>query len=250
MGECRRRKDRCPRRPLEERMRPSVPTQPPSQNHANRPPKEARIEPRRSCRCTPDRVLAVNRADGTAEQLIGRLHAGRECLGDDADERDRRTGHVAKRHPATACIPAIEALRRKAHPDDPLLAVSERESRRCNLDNVRAAMSIEEVRAAQVVEEGLAVVAVANDAIYGARGDVSGQAANLSTATLNGHALRHSLLPSCTACRSGQRHQRCDETTAEITKLRPLYPRFLPDLLPSSTTGKESKPGDELLLVN
>ena len=124
------------RRPLEERMRPSPSAHAPSKHHANCPRHQPRTEPRRALWRAAHCVLAVDVPNRTAEQVIGFLRLAFKCLRDDAYERDRRTDRIANWRPTAACVPSIEALGAETQPDDALLALTERERCRRDLDDV------------------------------------------------------------------------------------------------------------------
>lgn len=77
----------------------------------------------------------------------------------------------------------MEALRREAQTDDAVAAAVEGERRGGDLNDVRAAVGVEEIGAAELMKERLAVVAVAEEPIHGARGRVRDTSVNLPTAT-------------------------------------------------------------------
>src|SRR5262249_51517827 len=152
-------------RALEEGVRPRPAAQAPPQNLEQRPRHKPRTEPRRSIGSAAYGVAAVNAADRRAQQGVGRRSVAPERLRRKAHKRDRRADHVAERRPAAARIPSVEALWRQAQPDDALLAADELQGCRGDLNDVGAAVGIEEVGAPEVVEERLAIVAIADDAI-------------------------------------------------------------------------------------
>jgi hypothetical protein len=65
---------------------------------------------------------------------------------------------------------------------------------RRDLDDVGSSLGIEKLRAAKMVEEGLAVVAVAHDPVHGVGGDTCDQPANVAAATGQRSVLAHFLL--------------------------------------------------------
>jgi hypothetical protein len=73
------------------------------------------------------------------------------------------------------------------------MALNEREACWRDLHNVGAAMGIEKVRATKTVEERLAVVAVADGAVYGARRDVGDHPANSSATAAQRRVFAHLL---------------------------------------------------------
>jgi hypothetical protein len=99
-------------------------------------------------------------------------------------------------------------LWRQAHTGNAALALRERQCHRRHLDDVAAAMGIEQIGTAEVMGECLAVVAITNRAIDRARRHVGDHAADLSTAALKCRAIGH-------------RHQRLGITTCRriTTKL-------------------------------
>ena len=173
-------------------MRPDPSAYPPREDLANRPREESQIWPPGPRRCAADCVLAVNRPDRRPKQVIGLLRLACELLRDDPDKRDCRTDRVTKWCPAAARVPSIKALWRETQPDNAFLTMNKREGCWRDLDNVGAAMGIEEVGAAKVVKEGLAIVAVTHDAVHCVRRDVCDHTANLSTTTLQRRVLGHS----------------------------------------------------------
>jgi|SRR5215471_12338671 len=174
-------------------MRPSPPAQAPSKDPAKCQREESRIKRRRPLWRTADRVFAVDSPDGPAEQLIGSLRIALESLRDDPYERDSWAERVAKWRPAAVCVPPIEASWRETQPDDALLALNEREACWRDLHNVGTSVGIEKVRATKMVEEGLAVVAVADGAVHSARRDVSAHPANSSATTAQRRVFAHLL---------------------------------------------------------
>src|SRR5215831_11208917 len=180
MREHRDRVDRRARRAIEERVRPGLPAELPACDLAERPAEQAEVESGAAGRRRADGELAVDPAGGWAEYLVGRA----ERLRDDTHERNRRPERVAERRLAARRVPAIEALRCEANPGDAISADHEAERGRRDLDDIAAAVRIEQVRAAEVVRIGLAIVAVADDAVGGiARGvlDVAGDVAAAAT---------------------------------------------------------------------
>ena len=67
----------------------------------------------------------------------------------------------------------------------------EGQRRRCNLDDVGAALRVEQIGAAKLVQEGLAVVAIADDAVDLLRRCVRHDADHLAAAAAYLHLFRH-----------------------------------------------------------
>ena len=63
----------------------------------------------------------------------------------------------------------MQSLRRQPQADDPVLSLREAERGGRDLNNIAAALFVEQVGAAKLVCKGLAVVAIAGDAINGLR---------------------------------------------------------------------------------
>ena len=153
--------------------------------HANGPADQPEVEFRRAFGSAPDCVLAENRPDRLAEDLVAPARVGgvAEQLRNDPDERDRRFRRVAERRLAAARVPAVDALRREAHSDDALRSAIEGDRRGRYLNDVRTAVGVEEIGATEVVTERLAVVAVADDAVDRAGRHATQAPLNLPTPT-------------------------------------------------------------------
>ncbi|HEX8111179.1 MAG TPA: hypothetical protein VF516_25790 [Kofleriaceae bacterium] len=152
---------------IEERVRPGLSAQLPAEDLADRAGQEPDVGPGGAGRRGAHGELSEDAADRRAEVAVG----GAERLGDHADERDPGPYGVAQRGLAAHRVPAVEALGGQAQPGDAIGAAHEAERRRRDLDDVTAAVRVEQVGAPEVVGIGLAVVAVADDAVHGvARG--------------------------------------------------------------------------------
>ena len=88
-----------------------------------------------------------------------------KTLRDDADKGNGRRQRVADGGVAAARVPPEQALRAQSQPDDPVLSLQESEGGRRKLDDVGAAVRIEQIGAAELVGKGLAIVAIADDVI-------------------------------------------------------------------------------------
>ena len=123
----------------------------------------------------------------------------RECLDDDPNKGDCRTERVAERCIAAPRVPPIETFWREPEARYVLLSGLEGEGRWCDLHNVRSAVLIEKIGAAQTMGERLAIVAVADDAVDRLPGCVGHRAFNLAAVALQscgcGHTLQRSDLP-------------------------------------------------------
>ncbi len=89
-----------------------------------------------------------------------------ECLRDDADERKRRTARVAHWGIAAGRIPSKEAIGRKPESHDAVLSLHKLERRGRDLDNVGTPTVIKQICTTKVMSKRLAIVAVADHAIY------------------------------------------------------------------------------------
>ena len=174
-------------------MRPRSSGQSPAKHHAKCPHDEPWIEPARDTRHGPDRIFAVNGANRWAEYLVRSLRLARKRRDDDPHERDCRTHRVADGRPATACVPSIEALGREPYADNALLTLTKGKRGRRHLDDVRPAMLVEKVGTVEVVQERLAIVAVADGAVHPAWRGVCDLPANLAAATMELGVLAHLL---------------------------------------------------------
>ena len=76
---------------------------------------------------------------------------------------------VADRRVAAVRIPAIEPVGLQPQPDDAMLSLREGQRGGRHLDDIAAALRIEEIGASELMRKRLTVVAVADDAIDGAR---------------------------------------------------------------------------------
>jgi len=138
-----------------------------------------------------DRIPAENAPERATEQLIGVLRFALECLCDDPNERNCRTERVAEGHPAAACIPSVEASRCEPQPDNALRALNKRYGGWRELNNVGATLTIEKVRTLNLMEERLAVVAIADDAVHGIGSHVADQSADLSATARQRRGVAH-----------------------------------------------------------
>src|SRR5262249_29460363 len=139
--------------------------------------------------------LAEDGAERCAEHGIHRSRAAIERLGGETDEGNRGPQRVADRRIATGRVPAEQALWRQAHAGDAVLALDEGERGRRDLDDVGAALRIEQVGAAELVGKRLAVVAIADHAVDLLRRRIGDEAYDLAAAAAYLHVLRH-LSPS------------------------------------------------------
>jgi hypothetical protein len=119
-----------------------------------------------------DREPSADGAPRLSEHVVRPESTRVECLHDDTDERNRRADRVAERRAAAARVPAVESLRREAQAGDPIGTAIETQRGGRDLHEVAAAVGIEQIGTLQVVERGLAVIAVADGAVDGVRAGV------------------------------------------------------------------------------
>src|SRR6516165_6150047 len=109
-----------------------------------------------------------------------------------ADDREARPGGgVRNRGPATIAVPAQNLVGEAQAPHD-VRARGELHAPGRHLEDVRSAGRVEHVRPLEETRERLAVLAVADEAEAGGRGDVARDAAHAGrTGTEAGGPLRH-----------------------------------------------------------
>ena len=168
---------------MEEWMRPCPTPQAPAEHLGDDAEQEIQTNAGRSRRRRPDRVFAENGADRCAEYALGALCTGIECLRNDPDERKRGAERVADRGMATGRVPPEQPLGRQAQSRNAVLPPGEGERGRRNLDDIGAALCIEQIGAPELVQKGLAVVAVADHAVDVLRRRIRHHALDLAAAT-------------------------------------------------------------------
>src|SRR5262249_15464283 len=111
------------------------------------------------------------------------LPAGFESLGDQADKGKGRTERIAQRCVAAARMPSIETLGRQSQRRDLVLASHECEACGRDLHDIGSAARVEQVGTAELMRKGLAVIAIADDAIDGFWRGVPHHRSHLAAAT-------------------------------------------------------------------
>ena len=143
---------------------------------------EPQLRARRALRRGTDRELALDAGDWFAEEVVRSACATLESFCDNPDKGDRRAERVADRCLATFRVPPIEPPRAEPHASDAFASTMERQRRRRHLYDVGSAVRVEQISAAEVVDERLAVVAVADDAVHRLRRRVRHSPLNLPAA--------------------------------------------------------------------
>ena len=189
--------------------------------------QDREIDAGRSGRRLPDRVFAEDGADRRAEHGIGRSRTTLEGLRRQADEGNRGTECVADRGAAAGRVPAEQAFRRQAHPGDAVLSPDEGKRGRRNLDDVAAPLRIEQVGAAELVGEGLAVVAITDYAIDLLRRGIGHEADDLPAAAAYLHVPCHVPSPSGDAAGCSPGWPRLTSRRGPLATVMPEYFRQL-----------------------
>ena len=132
------------------------------------------------------RRRSSSRRSSASSTRVGRPIAGAAQLAaQHPDEWDPVRRHrVGERHSAALRVPAQDALGREANTGDLLDTALERQIDRNGLEDLAAAIGVEElVGSLQIPRKGLAVVAVAGDVVAPLAGHAPSDTANLSAGT-------------------------------------------------------------------
>src|SRR5262249_24129794 len=135
-----------------ERMRPGLSAKPPADNPADGAQEQREIKSGRTGRRLTHCVLAEDRAHRFAEDIIRPWCI--KGLHGNADKGNGRAERVADWRVAARRVPTVEPLGRQAKSRDPVLPPGEAERSRRHLNDVAAALVIEEVDAAELMRIG------------------------------------------------------------------------------------------------
>jgi peroxiredoxin (alkyl hydroperoxide reductase subunit C) len=193
LRERRERPDRGAGRSIEEWVRPRSSPELPAEQQSDDARDHPCVRQRRGLGRPADRELVEDPTARLAEDLVAAASVGRapEELVRDAHERDRRCQRVAERRFAAARVPAVEPLRAETDTRDLLGSALEDQGRGRDLDDLGSAVLVEEIGAAEVMKERLAVVAVADDAVHLVGHGVAQAPPNLSATTRELEIVRH-----------------------------------------------------------
>src|SRR3569832_1720318 len=198
-------------------MRPHFSAKTPTEDFGQRAKEQRQFHSGRARRRSTDGVFSLNGADRRPKHIICALRALIERRDDDTDKRNRWGQRIADGRVAAVRIPAIKAFWRQPQSLDAILPFHEGKRGRSDLDDVRAAVGVEQVGAAEPVDECLAISAIADHANDLPRRGVRYDAAHFSTTATKLRPRAH-LVPSLyiAAGRSPRGIAQCPKAFAKI----------------------------------